>query len=104
MSDVPLACLTNPFLFKSPKQLASAHPLLCHQRRKKNNKISGTLSSGNGGLICVERVINLYLGGCAIHMFVSDVLPHIENQCNINAECEALRCSSRVFKAFKITV
>ena len=45
---------------------------------------------GNDGLIGVERTIDLYVGGCAIHTSVSDVLSHIEDQCNIKAECEAL--------------
>ena len=75
-----------------------------HHRRKKNNKISGTLLPGNGGLIGVERIFDLYLGGCATHTSIGDALSHIKDQCNINAECEALQCSSRFFKAFKITV
>ena len=73
-------------------------------QEKKNNKISGTLLPGNGGLIGVERTIDLYLGGCATHTSVSDVLSHVEDKCNLNAECEALQCSSRYFKAFKLTV
>ena len=49
------------------------HNVRHHHRRKKNNKISETLLPSNGGLIGVERVFELYLGGCAIHMSVSDV-------------------------------
>ena len=33
-----------------------------------------------------------------------DVLSHIRDQCNIEAKCVALQCSSSYFKAFKITV
>ena len=80
------------------------HTVRRHHRRKKNNKFSGTLLPGNGGLIGVERIIYLYLSGCGIHRSVSDVLSHIKDQCNINAKCEALQCSSRYSKAFKITV
>ena len=72
--------------------------------RRKKHKISGNLLPSNGGLISVERTIDLYLDGCAIHTSVSDVLSHVEDQCNINAECEAIQCSSRYFKAFQITV
>ena len=80
------------------------HTVRRHHRRKKSNKISGTLLPGNGGLIGVERTIDPNLGGCAIHTSVSDVLSHINDQCNINAECEALQCSSRFFKTFKLTI
>ena len=80
------------------------HTVRRDHRRKKNNKISGTLLPGNGGLIGVERTIDLHLGGCTIHTSVSDVLSHIEDQCIINAECEVLQCSSRYSKALKITV
>ena len=59
---------------------------------------------GNGSLIGVERIFDLYLGGCATQTSESDVLSHIRDQCNIEAKCEELQCSSNYFKAFKITV
>ena len=80
------------------------HAVRRNHRRKKNNKISDTLLPGNGGLTGVELTIDLYLGGCATHTSVSDVLSHVEDKCNINAECEALQGNSRYFKAFKLTV
>ena len=73
-------------------------------RRKKNNKITGTLLPGNGSLIGVERIFDLYLDGCATQTSGSDVLSHIRDQCIVKANFEALQCSSNYFKAFKITV
>ena len=49
---------------------------------------------GNGGFIDVESTIDLHLGGYAIDTSVSDVMSHIEDQCNINADYEILHCSS----------
>ena len=31
-------------------------------------------------------------------------MSHIRDQCNVDAKCEALECSSYYFKSFKITV
>ena len=57
-------------------------------RRKKNNKITGTLL--HGSLVGVESIFDLYLGGCATQTSDSDVLSHIRDQCNKEAKCEAL--------------
>ena len=45
-------------------------------RRKNKNKIFGTLLPGNGGLIGVERIYDLYLGGRAFETSEIDVLSH----------------------------
>ena len=50
------------------------------------------------------RIFHLYLSGCATQTSEIDVLSHIRDQCNIEAECEALQCSYIYFKVFKITV
>ena len=55
---------------------------------------------GKGSLICVERTLDLYEGGCATQTFVSDVVSHISDQCNKEAKCEELQCSSNYFNAF----
>ena len=73
-------------------------------RRKKNNKISGTLLPGNGSLIGAERTFDFYLGGSAIQTAEIDVLSHIRDQCNREAKCDSLQCRSSYLKAFKITV
>ena len=52
----------------------------------------------------MERFFYLYLDGCAIKTSVIDVLSHINDQCNTEANCEALPCSSGYFKTLKITV
>ena len=56
------------------------HMVRGRHRRKKNNKITGTLLLGNGSLIGVERTLDLYLGGCGIQTSVSDVVSHISDQ------------------------
>ena len=71
---------------------------------KKNNKITGKLLPGNGSLIGVERSFDLYLGECAIQTSVIDLLSHITDQCNLEAQYEALQCCSSYFKAFKTKV
>ena len=73
-------------------------------RRKKNDKITGTLLPGNGSLKGVGSIFDLYLGRCTLQTFEIDVLSHIRAQCNIETKCEALACSSSYFKAFKKTV
>ena len=59
---------------------------------------------GNGSLIGVERIYDLYLGECDIQTSETDVLSHIKEQCNTEAKCEALQSRSIYFKAFKIAV
>ena len=59
---------------------------------------------GNGTLIGVERIFDMYLGGCAIQTFVINVLSHNRDQCNIEAKCEALQSSFSYLKAIKINV
>ena len=63
-----------------------------------------TLLPGNGSLFGVQRTFDLYLGGCATQSSESNVLSHITDQCNTEAKCEELQCSSIYFKAFNITV
>ena len=71
-----------------------------HQyKRKKNNKITGTLLPSNG----VERIFDLYLCECAFQTSEIDVSAHIRAQFNVEAKCEALESIYSNLKTFKIT-
>ena len=69
-------------------------------RTKKNNKITGTVLHGNGSLIGMKRIFDLYLIGCAIQTSEIEVLSYIRDQCKIETKCEAPQCCSSFFSKF----
>ena len=66
------------------------HTLRRQHRRKKNDKIFGSLLPVNGSLIGMERKFDLYFGECAIKTADIDVLSHNRAHSNIEAKLEAL--------------
>ena len=73
-------------------------------RQNRRNIISGTRNASEGGLLGVQRVVDIYLGGCEKNTTDEMVKKYCaDNGVNVR-KCETLNTNSEWYSCFKISV